>query len=90
MIRASDGLDYEDLTARLIGQPAETPRNRWVVHLRNCSGDEEALQRILCLPAGADSALCTSTYVGAQALCAGKSIIARNKGFLSGTRRLSD
>ena len=27
MIRGSDGLDYEDLAARLLGEPAETARN---------------------------------------------------------------
>lgn len=28
MIRGSDGLDYEDLAARLVGEPAKTGRNR--------------------------------------------------------------
>lgn len=28
MIRGSDGLDYEDLAARLVGEPAKTRRNR--------------------------------------------------------------
>lgn len=28
MIRGSDGLDYEDLNARLLGEPADTGRNR--------------------------------------------------------------
>lgn len=28
MIRGSDGLDYEDLGARLVGEPAKTARNR--------------------------------------------------------------
>ena len=27
MIRGSDGLDYEDLAARLLGEPAKTARN---------------------------------------------------------------
>ena len=27
MIRGSDGLDYEDLAARLVGEPAKTDRN---------------------------------------------------------------
>lgn len=27
MIRGSDGLDYEDLAARLVGEPAKTSRN---------------------------------------------------------------
>ena len=27
MIRGSDGLDYEDLAARLLGEPAQTDRN---------------------------------------------------------------
>ena len=31
MIRGSDGLDYEDLNARLIGEPAKTSRNRILV-----------------------------------------------------------
>ena len=76
MIRASDGLDYENLTARLTGQPAQTPHNNWVSHLRITPGEEEALGRILSLPADADRALCTSTFVGSQALRAGKSILA--------------
>lgn len=28
MIRGSDGLDYEDLAARLLGEPAKTTRNQ--------------------------------------------------------------
>ncbi len=28
MIRGSDGLDYEDLAARLVGEPAKTGRTR--------------------------------------------------------------
>lgn len=28
MIRGSDGLDYEDLNARLLGEPADTGRNK--------------------------------------------------------------
>ena len=28
MIRGSDGLDYEDLAARLLGEPAKTSRNQ--------------------------------------------------------------
>ncbi len=33
MIRASDGLDYEDLAARLLARPASTPRNQAVKDL---------------------------------------------------------
>lgn len=31
MIRATDGLDYEDITARLVGEPAETFRNKFLL-----------------------------------------------------------
>ena len=31
MIRGSDGLDYEDLAARLVGEPAKTSRNNILV-----------------------------------------------------------
>ena len=31
MIRGSDGLDYEDLAARLLGEPAKTSRNNILV-----------------------------------------------------------
>lgn len=31
MIRGSDGLDYEDLAARLVGEPAKTSRNSVLV-----------------------------------------------------------
>lgn len=31
MIRGSDGLDYEDLAARLVGEPAKTGRNNILV-----------------------------------------------------------
>lgn len=31
MIRGSDGLDYEDLAARLVGEPAKTSRNSILV-----------------------------------------------------------
>lgn len=34
MIRGTDGLDYEDLTARLLDQPAKTPRNVAVAEAR--------------------------------------------------------
>lgn len=34
MIRGSDGLDYEDLTQRLLSNPAKTPHNDWLVYHR--------------------------------------------------------
>lgn len=34
MIRGTDGLDYMDLTDRLLGQPAETPHNAAMVLAR--------------------------------------------------------
>lgn len=34
MIRGSDGLDYEDLTQRLLGNPASTKRNIWIERLQ--------------------------------------------------------
>lgn len=33
MIRGSDGLDYENLTEKLLGNPAKTNRNGWVKRL---------------------------------------------------------
>lgn len=33
MIRGSDGLDYENLTEKLLGNPANTYRNSWVKRL---------------------------------------------------------
>lgn len=50
MIRGTDGLDYQDLTERLLGRPAETPRN-WAIDGRrrfNLPIDD-----ILALPADA-------------------------------------
>lgn len=50
MIRGTDGLDYQDLTERLLGRPAETPRN-WAIDGRrrfNLPVDD-----ILALPADA-------------------------------------
>ena len=34
MIRGSDGLDYEDLTEKLLGNPAKTRRNDWLIYHR--------------------------------------------------------
>lgn len=34
MVRGSDGLDYEDLTARLLGQPLLNDRNRRIQTIR--------------------------------------------------------
>lgn len=34
MIRAADGLDYEDLAQVLAGKPADTKRNVWIARLR--------------------------------------------------------
>jgi hypothetical protein len=33
MIRGSDGLDYEDITAKLLGEPAKTERNWFIQRL---------------------------------------------------------
>lgn len=40
LIRGSDGLDYENLTARLLGEPAKTHRNR-VIALKSVYTPEE-------------------------------------------------
>jgi len=37
MIRGTDGLDYEDLTAKLLGQPLKTPRNERIQALEGHS-----------------------------------------------------
>lgn len=50
MIRGTDGLDYQDLTERLLGNPADTPRNAWVVHLRKLQQDPGTLQAVIDLP----------------------------------------
>ena len=34
MIRGSDGLEYEDLTEKLLGNPAETRYNDWLLYHR--------------------------------------------------------
>jgi len=34
MIRGSDGLDYEDLTQKLLSNPAKTQRNDWLIYHR--------------------------------------------------------
>lgn len=40
MIRGSDGLDYEDLAARLLGEPAETSRNQILSSTHSCAFKE--------------------------------------------------
>lgn len=40
MIRGSDGLDYEDLAARLLGEPAETGRNNILRSTHSCAFKE--------------------------------------------------
>jgi len=50
MIRGTDGLDYQDLTERLLGNPADTPRNAWVVHLRKPQQSPGTLQAVIDLP----------------------------------------
>lgn len=34
MIRGTDGLDYQDLTEKLLGNPAKTARNDFIITLR--------------------------------------------------------
>jgi hypothetical protein len=41
LIRGSDGLDYENLTERLLGNPAKTHRNAWLQRFRR-EGRSEA------------------------------------------------
>ena len=53
MIRGSDGLDYEDLAARLLGEPAETARNRAVTTARQTGQPELAEYLAVTLPAHA-------------------------------------
>lgn len=45
MIRGSDGLDYEDLTEKLLGNPAKTRRNDWLVYHRQ-QGRSEAFLKV--------------------------------------------
>lgn len=45
MIRGSDGLDYEDLTQRLLSNPAKTPHNDWLVYHRK-QGRSEAFLKV--------------------------------------------
>lgn len=40
MIRGSDGLDYEDLTQRLLGNPLPTHRNQQIQYFRVFGGPE--------------------------------------------------
>lgn len=40
MIRGSDGLDYEDLAARLLGEPAKTSRNNILSSTHSCAFKE--------------------------------------------------
>ena len=48
MIRGTDGLDYEDLTARLAGEPAKTRRNDNIRRYRASPGwTEPEIQRYI-------------------------------------------
>ena len=47
MIRGSDGLDYEDLTAKLLGEPAETFRNLEAQWLRRKGHPEERVVKVI-------------------------------------------
>lgn len=42
MIRGSDGLDYEDLAARLKNEPTYTPRSAYILELRRPPNDPRA------------------------------------------------
>lgn len=51
MIRGTDGLDYENITEKLLGNPAGTPRNQYL----QVEGPKDAAYRaVLALPADAD------------------------------------
>lgn len=50
MIRGTDGLDYQDLTERLLGRPADTPRNQAI---RSRRGLRLPIDALLALPADA-------------------------------------
>lgn len=51
MIRGTDGLDYENITEKLLGNPADTPRNQYL----QVEGPKDAAYRaVLALPADAD------------------------------------
>jgi hypothetical protein len=47
MIRGTDGLDYEDLTARLLDQPAQTRRNSRLQRLKAANHTQEFLREYL-------------------------------------------
>lgn len=40
MLIASDGLEYENITQRLLGNPADTQANRTLKHIRNFCGED--------------------------------------------------
>lgn len=66
MIRGTDGLDYENPTERLLGNPAETERNgaiQWGRENGFGLGAEEAL---LALPPGASAQDCHRAVVTAD------------------------
>lgn len=46
MIRGSDGLDYEDLAHKLIGEPAKTHRNNSLIELRGEEFFDKACQEL--------------------------------------------
>lgn len=52
MIRGTDGLDYKDLTEKLLGNPADTARNRY---LQVFGPKDPAYRAVLALPAEASS-----------------------------------
>lgn len=75
MIRGTDGLDYENITEKLLGNPADTPRNQWLSRARRGSIGHNT---VLALPADATDRQCFSCVTSAvtAARFGGKSSLA--------------
>lgn len=59
MIRGTDGLDYENITEKLLGNPADTPRNQWLSRLRKGGKGHSA---VLALPWDATGPECLNAF----------------------------
>lgn len=64
MIRGTDGLDYQDLTEKLLGNPADTHRNHWLLHFRRLREDARVIQKIIDLPPESSEGDCINAVLG--------------------------
>lgn len=84
MIRGSDGLDYEDPAARLLGEPAETGRNNILRSTHSCAFKAAYSEKYdRCKAEGYDELACDrAAYAHACAAAAANASVGRARACL--------